>query len=346
LLCYILAPLTARATYPSWLRRIIFWSLILAIVGYVFHEKYVTPSANPDDPELRSYAVPLGLSYISFRLMHMVVESARNPSRYRSLSPYLCNVFLFPTASAGPIERYEHFLGNRADSFRMDDLLQGTTRIIYGLIKRFVIAESLFSDSWREVTSGSVLEQLHRLSGFYLWKSAIAVFFYIYLDFSAYTDIAIGCCRLFGIRVMENFNWPIFAPNIVSFWKRWHMTLTGWCQSYVYMPMVGLTRRMGLATLATFLVIGAWHGCARQSLPWLLWGAYHGVGMIGYQYWARLKRFYKWAWCDHWLWYGAGVVLTLLFVSLGGMVALAEPKSFREAGDMLARMTFLGKPHA
>jgi hypothetical protein len=68
--------------------------------------------------------------------------------------------------------------------------------------------------------------------------------------------------------------------------------------------------------------------------------------MIGYQYWARLKRFYKWAWCDHWLWYGAGVVLTLLFVSLGGMVALAEPKSFREAGDMLARMTFLGKPHA
>jgi alginate O-acetyltransferase complex protein AlgI len=145
---------------------------------------------------------------------------------------------------------------------------------------------------------------------------------------------------------MENFNWPIFAPNIVSFWKRWHMTLTGWCQSYVYMPMVGLTRRMGLATLATFLVIGAWHGCARQSLPWLLWGAYHGVGMIGYQYWARLKRFYKWAWCDHWLWYGAGVVLTLLFVSLGGMVALAEPKSFREAGDMLARMTFLGKPHA
>ena len=82
---------------------------------------------------------------------------------------------------------------------------------------------------------------------------------------------------------MENFNWPILAPNIASFWKRWHMTLTGWCTSYVYMPIVGATRRLNLATFATFVVIGLWHGTFKSNLPWVLWGMYNGAGMIGYQ---------------------------------------------------------------
>ena len=315
-------------------------------LGYLTFAKYVVPSAWWHGTPIQSYAVPLGISYICFKLIHMIVDAARDPSRSGSLDGYLCNLFLFPIDAAGPIERYDHFLKNHSDRLVGDDILQGLTRIIYGLIKRFVILETFFADAWRFVTRGALPERIGLLSSLVMWKLAIYVFLYLYLDFSAYSDIAIGCCRLFGIRIMENFDWPILAPNIAAFWRRWHMTLTGWCTAYVYMPVVGLTRRLGLATLMTFIVIGLWHGTARSTLPWLLWGIYHGVGMIFYQYWAKLKRLHKWVWCEHWLWYGAGVALTILFVSLGTFVALAEPTTFAEAGIILRQMAFIGRHHA
>jgi alginate O-acetyltransferase complex protein AlgI len=347
LLGFWLAPRTgAKSTWPRWLRRLVFWSLIGLPLGYLTFAKYVIPAAWWHGTEIGSYAVPLGISYICFKLIHMIVETARDPSRSGTLSAYLCNLFLFPIASAGPIERYDHFLKSRSEQLVPDDILHGLTRIIYGLIKRFVILEALFADDWRFVTRGALPERLAALGPLVMWRMAIYVFLYLYLDFSAYSDIAIGCCRLFGIRIMENFDWPILAPNIATFWRRWHMTLTGWCTSYVYMPVIGLTRRMGLATLLTFIVIGLWHGTAKSTLPWLLWGIYHGAGMIFYQYWAKLKRIYKWAWCEHWLWYGAGVAITILFVSLGTFVALAEPTSFAQAGDILKQMTIPGRHHA
>jgi alginate O-acetyltransferase complex protein AlgI len=357
LACYYLAPLTAdprafaaqggsAVSLPRlWLRRLIFWGLISLILGYLCWMKYVLPSFWWRGAILKYYALPLGVSYFSFKLIDMLIYSARNPLKPRSLDSYLSSVFLFPTAAAGPIERYEHFQQNAHLVSRSDDLLQGATRIIYGLIKRFVIVESLFSDQWRYVTRGAMWEHLPRTSPWHLWWAAISVFLYLYIDFSAYSDIAIGCCRLFGIRLMENFNWPVFAPNIASFWKRWHMTLTGWCTSYVYMPIVGWTRRMNVATFATFVVIGLWHGTFKSNLPWLLWGIYNGLGMIGYQYWVRIKRFYKWAWCNHWMWYGAGIAVTLLFVSVGDLLALAEPPNLAQAGRILIRMSFLHGLH-
>ena len=347
LLGFWLAPRTsARSGWPRWLRRCVFWVLIGLPLAYLTFAKYIAPSSWWHGTEIGSYAVPLGISYICFKLIHMIVETARDPSKSGTLGGYLCNLFLFPIDAAGPIERYDHFLKCRSDRLIPDDILHGVTRIIYGLIKRFVILESLFADDWRFVTRGALPERLAALSPLVMWRMAIYVFLYLYLDFSAYSDIAIGCCRLFGIRIMENFNWPILAPNIATFWRRWHMTLTGWCTSYIYMPVIGLTRRMGLATLLTFIVIGLWHGTAKSTLPWLLWGIYHAAGMIFYQYWAKLKRFYKWAWCEHWLWYGAGVAITILFVSLGTFVALAEPTSFAQAGDILKQMTFPGRHHA
>jgi len=347
LLGYAFAGRTSvRSNWPAWLRRTVFWMLVAFPLGYLLFAKYVVPSSWFHGTLIRAYAVPLGISYICFKLIHMIVESARDPSKTSRLDTYLSNLFLFPTDAAGPIERYDHFLKNTSPRVASDDILQGFTRIIYGLIKRFVIVEALFADAWRFVTHGALPERLALLSPLVMWKLSLYAFLYLYLDFSAYSDIAIGCCRLFGIRIMENFDWPILAPNIAVFWRRWHMTLTGWCTSYVYMPLVGLTRKLGLATFVTFIVIGLWHGTAKSTLPWVLWGIYHGVGMLFYQYWARLKRFYKWAWCEHWLWYGAGVAITLLFVSLGTFIALAEPTSFGQAGSILRQMTVPPRHHA
>ena len=157
LLCYRLAPITANKASPRWIRRTIFWGLILLVLGYMCFAKYVLTAGWFHGSDLRNYALPLGISYLCFKLIHMTVDSARDPSKYRSLGAYLCNLFLFPITPAGPIERYDHFVKNHSDRFSADDLLQGVTRIVYGLIKRFVIAESLFAESWRFVTHGALL---------------------------------------------------------------------------------------------------------------------------------------------------------------------------------------------
>ena len=147
---------------PLWLRRLIFWGLVGLILGYLSFLKYVMPTLWWRGAILKYYALPLGVSYFSFKLIDMLVYSVQSDQTQSGHGfEFLCSVFIFPTAAAGPIERYEHFQQNaRSISRRSDDLLQGSTRIIYGLIKRFVIVESLFSDQWRYVTRGAMWEHL------------------------------------------------------------------------------------------------------------------------------------------------------------------------------------------
>jgi alginate O-acetyltransferase complex protein AlgI len=138
----------------------------------------------------------------------------------------------------------------------------------------------------------------------------------MYLDFSAYSDIAIGSSQLFGIRIMENFNWPIFAENISVFWKRWHMTLSGWCQTYIYLPVIGLTRNPYVATYLTFIAIGLWHSGTTGALAW---GLYHGTGISVFGYWNRYRRRRKWRGLDRPYGKCLSIPLTFSFVSAGSV---------------------------
>jgi len=108
---------------------------------------------------------------------------------------------------------------------------------------------------------------------------AAAVLFWIklYVLFSGYSDIAIGFGALLGLRLRENFDWPFLARNIGEFWQRWHVSLASWCRDYVFTPTLSFTRSHGLAVVASMLVLGLWH---ELSLRYLLWGAYHGVGLV------------------------------------------------------------------
>ena len=113
---------------------------------------------------------------------------------------------------------------------------------------------------------------------------------------------------------MENFNFPILAQNIADFWTRWHMTLATWCQSYVYMPLIGITRNPYLAVYASFITIGLWHD---GTLQWLIWGAYHATGVAIYTTWRRTKMKRGWAkkeprWAKR-----LGYPITFLFVAAG-----------------------------
>jgi alginate O-acetyltransferase complex protein AlgI len=158
-------------------------------------------------------------------------------------------------------------------------------------------------------------------------RSSLALFAWIwlmfltlYFDFAGYSDMAIGTSRLFGLRVIENFDWPLFKRNISEFWRSWHLSLTNWCRDYIYFPVFGLTRNPILAILACMVAVGYWHGAHPK---WLLWGAWHGAGLALWQVWQLRKR--QWPALmrisrDSSVYSLASWALTVNFVVMGGLI--------------------------
>lgn len=292
-LVFHVAPATVRGRNKAGL---VLSGLVIAILGYLIWQKYLPAfldlmgHASPGV----AVAVPLGISYFTFKLIHYAVETSRGNIRDSSISGFFCYILLFPIFTAGPIERFEHFQANIADRFQPQDMAGGLIRIAHGLIKIFLIAHLVRpSDFGMGVppTAAALLEMKDTVAPWQTWAFLILTYLYAYLDFSAYSDIAIGTSRLFGIRIMENFRLPVLALNITDFWKRWHMTLAAWCQSYVYMPVLARTRMPYVAVFATFIAMGLWHGATGG---WFLWGVYHASGVAGYTMWARRMRGKAW----------------------------------------------------
>ena len=124
--------------------------------------------------------------------------------------------------------------------------------------------------------------------------------------------MAIGLSMLFGIRIAENFRFPLLAANLSDFWKRWHISLSSWCQTYIYLPALGITRNPYLAILATFVVMGLWHAISWQ---WLCWGLWHAFGLMVHLRWRRWTR--NWEMVNTTPYKTTATLLTLLYVSLG-----------------------------
>lgn len=307
LLVYALAPRPDHVGVRRWSRL-----LVLSLLGYLAFFKYVPDLARRMslDTFASSLAVPLGISYFTFKLIHYTVERGRGTFPPHSPSTFLAWLFLFPIFTGGPIERFEHFTRNIDARFDLDSAAVGVTRIAQGLIKRFLLAELLVGPP----DAGAVLDSLGTLPAPAVYLFCCKTYLFAYLDFSALSDIAIGSSRLFGLRIMENFHWPILARNIGEFWKRWHMTLMAWCQAYIYMPLIGWTRKPALAAYATFLTMGLWHA---GSLHWVGWGLYHATGVVIYQRWARFMRGRKLALRDQLAGRLLGIALTFVFVSGG-----------------------------
>ena len=283
---YALAPMTAQGDRRG---RAVFAALLLGILGYLAAFKYVPPilAAITGNAAATNLMVPLGISYFTFKLIHYAIESSRGKIPERSLAKFLGYMYLFPIFTAGPIERYDHFLANIEEKWSLDSMVFGLTRIAHGLIKKLVVIQLVIVPLMGGIDAARVVRTIDRLDTTDAWLYCIGTYLVVYLDFSAYSDIAIGASRLFGLQIMENFYWPIFAANISEFWKRWHMTLSGWCQTYVYMPLIGATRNPYLAILATFTAIGLWHA---GSLNYLAWGLYHAAGVATIATWSRYRR--------------------------------------------------------
>jgi alginate O-acetyltransferase complex protein AlgI len=242
-------------------------------------------------------------------------------------------IFLFPIFTAGPIERFDHFERERETELRAAAIIEGLSRIVYGLIKKFVFAGMLIEPILGDPSTREILGQLDQTAPATVAIHLACLFLYSYLDFSAYSDIAIGASRLFGFPILENFNFPILAPNIVEFWNRWHMSLTGWCRAYVYLPLIGMTRNPYLATFGAFTVIGLWH---EGSLNYLAWGLWHATGISVYQFTRRLVRRRNLSWFSGRWMRVPGTLATLAYVS--GSYAFTATRGIEDAFRLLARL--------
>ena len=260
------------------------------------------------------WLVPVSVGFFALRQVHFAYECYRGSIKQHSFLEFAAYVAFFPTLIAGPIERYRAFSAQIGTKFGWDHMSLGAERLVIGAFKKFVVADLLLR---------SLLppDELTR-SGFegVSWRVAMvasaAKFLFVYFEFSGYSDMAIGTARLFGIRILENFNYPLLRSNLAEFWCAWHMSLASLARDYVYFPILVSTRNTVLALLATMLVIAAWHGI---SAGWLLWGLHHGIGLAvlaGLQ-----RRMGAWEWLaplrSTLFWRIGSTMATLQFVVIG-----------------------------
>ncbi len=256
--------------------------------------------------------LPLGISFFTFEFIHYAVDRYKNKTEEGSVAEYLAFILFFPTMVAGPIKRYQDFLPklrNIAKEWAFD-WQRGITRILAGLVKKFAVADVL--TAYTNHLNVADISHAHRPI-LIVWLFAYGI--KIYTDFSAYSDIAIGSARLFGIRVPENFDWPYFRTNIADFWRHWHMSLTNWLIDYIYIPLGGSrvsSHRIYFNILVTMLISGIWHGA---GVNFIVWGVLHGVMLAIHRWWRAFLPLPAGTVPPLWRRAGAGL-LTFVFVNL------------------------------
>ena len=253
-------------------------------------------------------ALPLGISFFTFEFIHFAADSYTGKIVRPPLAHYAAFIFFFPSMVAGPIKRFQdfepQFLGARFDPGLV---MQGITRILAGLVKKNVIADTF--GLWADPLT---TDALYRSDGLVVLLRVFAYGMKIYFDFSGYSDIAIGSGYLFGIRIPENFSWPYLSANITEFWRRWHISLGRWLFDYVYVPLGGSRHgrgRTALALVVTFAISGLWHGA---GYGFLAWGVWHGLMMLVHRVWRRTVPASSWRLAPY-----MATALTFVAVNIG-----------------------------
>lgn len=248
-------------------------AVIFLLFFKVFNKEIFTIFANPGSFSL---FVPLGISYFIIRIIDTQLKWHRGTLKGINFREYLLFIIFPATIPAGPIETIDIFLKNRVKRITNTDILYGLKRIIIGLFQKMVIAD-YYLGTQLDGKFFSVPQQLADGSNNGSVNLLILSFLFVYIDFSAYSNIAIGLGRMMGYQLSENFNWPIFAHNPREFWKRWHMTLSNWCMRNIYFPVLIRTKNFLLPSFTVMFVVGMWHAI---SLSWFLWAIHHTLGIF------------------------------------------------------------------
>ena len=228
--------------------------------------------------ELKPVSLPLGISFFTFQAISYLIDVYRNNSIVcQKLYDFTCYLTMFPQLVAGPIIRYEEIAPElRHWKVSSEQLYSGICRFIIGLGKKVLIANPVAAIADMGFGSFAGNELSYTVAWFILWAYTLQIYF----DFSGYSDMAIGLGQMFGFRFPENFKHPYGALSLRDFWRRWHMTLSGWLRDYVYIPLGGSrtsSRRTMLNLLIVFALCGLWHGAA---FTFLLWGIWNGIFLI------------------------------------------------------------------
>ena len=268
------------------------FALLLAILGLALPLVFlkIASAYGGTGALLPALLVPLGMSYYVFRLISVAIDVCRTGDPPQSARKFFEYVFLFTIFAAGPIQRYGPYAEQEPDRFHVTYLTEGAMRIATGLVKLTVLVDLiLYIRNWLLVWEAPIgaTDKLPTLTGVELWVLLVATYLTSYLNLSAYTDIALGTSRLLGFRIMENFDYPIIARSLDDYWRRWHISLTSWCQTYVYSIIVGWLRNPYIAVIAAFQVMGLWHV---MTLNRVAWGLFQAAGIIVVFAWRRLRR--------------------------------------------------------
>lgn len=231
------------------------------------------------DIQFAKVILPIGISFYTFESLTYVVDVYRGVHKpLKSFWQYQTYILLFPKLIAGPIVRYHDIadqITNREKNYTPEAKLSGFLIFCLGLAKKVILANTLGMQA--DAVFKLPAEQLDMAAA---WVGAIAYTFQIYFDFSGYSDMAIGLCKIMGFRIPENFNNPYISGSITEFWRRWHITLGAWMKNYLYIPLGGNKNgnvKLYRNLIIVFLLSGLWHGA---SWNFVLWGAYHGVFLV------------------------------------------------------------------
>lgn len=273
-------------------RKIWLWISILGNLGLLLAFKYtdfIIENINHlsgilvfSPIEKMHWLLPAGISFYTFQTLSYTVDVYRRQSEpCRNFITFALYVAYFPQLVAGPIERASHLIKQISVKHQVDpDLfMKGVERILWGLIKKCVFADRL------ALFITEVYADPQSMPAPIIWLAMIGFMMQLYLDFSAYTDIAIGLAALMGVQLAENFRHPLLARNPVDFWARWHITLTTWFRDYVFMPLGGLKRQQLAKSMFNIILVftltGFWHGA---NWNFIFFGLYAGLGVALYQY--------------------------------------------------------------
>ena len=302
----------------------------LAVLGFFKYAGFLVDTlnaltgarlANPNLP------LPIGISFYTFQALSYVIDVYRGKARpQRRFLDFATYITMFPQLVAGPIVKYadiERQLRDRRTSLAQCG--QGLERVILGLSKKVLLANNLglLVDAVGAMTARSFLSA---------WLGAAAYALQIYLDFSGYSDMAIGMGRMLGFTFAENFDYPYRARSVTEFWRRWHISLSGWFRDYVYIPLGGNRVRPGrhvLNLLVVWMLTGLWHGA---SWNFVLWGLYYGALLVAEKYLTG-RALGK-------LPAGAARALTLALVTVGWVIF--SHTGFADMGAYLGNLVGIG----
>ncbi|MCF6130540.1 MBOAT family protein [Flavobacterium sp. AS60] len=231
-------------------------------------------------PILLNVILPVGISFYTFHGLSYIIDIyyGRIKSE-KNFVDYSLFVSYFPLLVAGPIERATHLLPQlkKRRKFNFEKAKEGIYQIIWGLVKKVVIADTC------AVYANTIFDNYNSMNSLSLMLGAIYFAFQIYGDFSGYSDIALGTSKLFGIDLLKNFNFPYFSRDIAEFWRRWHISLTTWFRDYLYIPLGGSKGSKWMKirnTFIIFLVSGFWHGASWTFIAWGLINALYFIPLL------------------------------------------------------------------